>query len=224
MALCGSLALAAAGMSEVTFPDLTGRVLIDNERVLVTKYAVSPGRSTGHHAHSSPELLVYLKGGTLRSEQDGRSTLWRDGRVVWLNPSVEPGPGSRNVGASVIEFLEVMLKPPVAGRPSNSDFGYLSYPNVVGEDILDNDQVIVQRFAMKPGEWEGVHGHHPNTLYIFVKGAHWLSKTTNPPSEQRGNSPDGDVAWMAPVDISAGHQSGNVGSTTSDVIWIALKN
>jgi hypothetical protein len=28
---------------------------------------------------------------------------------------------------------------------------------------------------------------------------------------------------MAPVDISAGHQSGNVGSTTSDVVWIALK-
>jgi hypothetical protein len=60
--------------------------------------------------------------------------------------------------------------------------------------------------------------------YIFIKGGQWMSKTTNPPSEKVGNSPDGDVAWMPATALSAGHQSGNIGSTPSDVLWIALKN
>ena len=76
---------------------------------------------------------------------------------------------------------------------------------------------------MKLGQWEGVHAHHPNTLNIFIKGSQWLSSTTNPPSEIVGNSPDGDVGWMPAIDISAGHESGNTGSTPSDVVWIALK-
>jgi hypothetical protein len=122
--------------------------------------------------------------------------------------------------------MEVMLKPrsPPAGTASKTaDYGYLAYPNIPGEDVFENDRVIVQRFAMNPGEWEGVHGHHPNTLYIFIKGGRWMSRTTNPPSEIVGNSPDGDVAWMPATDLSVGHQSGNIGTKPSDVVWIALK-
>jgi len=91
------------------------------------------------------------------------------------------------------------------------------------EDVLENDRVIVQRFVMNPGQWEGVHAHHPNTLYIFITGGQWLSRTTNPPSQIVGNSPAGDVGWMPAIDLGAGHESGNTGKTPSDVVWIALK-
>jgi quercetin dioxygenase-like cupin family protein len=216
--------LATAGVP--SYSNLTGRVVLNDERVLVQAFRIQPGQSTGRHTHHDAELLVFLKGGVLKSEADGRATLWRNGRVVWLDPATSADEGSSNAGESPIELLEVILKPrsSKAGAASKkADSGYLAYPNIPGEDVFENDRVIVQRFAMNPGEWEGVHGHHPNTLYIFIKGGRWMSRTTNPPSEIVGNSPDGDVAWMSAIDISAGHQSGNIGATPSDVVWIALK-
>jgi mannose-6-phosphate isomerase-like protein (cupin superfamily) len=212
----------AAGIP--SYSNLTGRVVLNDERVLVQAFSIQPGQSTGRHTHHDAELLVFVKGGVLKSEADGRATLWRDGRR--LDPSTNEDQGSRNVSPTPIELMEVILKPrsPPAGTAfKEADYGYLAYPNIPGEDVLENDRVIVQRFAMNPGEWEGVHAHHPNTLYIFIKGGQWMSKTTNPPSEKVGNSPDGDVAWMPATDLSAGHQSGNVGTTPSEVLWIALK-
>jgi quercetin dioxygenase-like cupin family protein len=207
-----------------SFSELTGKVVLDNERVLVQAFTVDPGQSMGTHIHSQPQVLVFVHGGVLESESTGRSTLWKDGRAVWLPASEQPEEARRNVGAGSVEFIEVTLKR-VARRSKTkaSTYGYLSYPNVPGEDILENSQVIVQHFALEPGQWEGVHAHNPNTLYIFIKGGQWISKTTNPPSEIHGDSPDGDVGWMQAYDITAGHQSGNVGTATSDVVWIALK-
>jgi hypothetical protein len=43
------------------------------------------------------------------------------------------------------------------------------------------------------------------------------------PQPASGDSPDGTVGWMQAIDISEGHESGNVGTNPSDVIWIALK-
>jgi quercetin dioxygenase-like cupin family protein len=207
-----------------SFSELTGKVVLDNERVLVQAFTVGPGQSMGTHMHSQPQVLVFVHGGILRSESTGRSTLWKDGRAVWLPTSEQPEEARRNVGATPVDFIEVTLKQVARGlKAKASVYGYLAYPNVPGEDIFENSQVIVQRFALEPGQWEGVHAHNPNTLYIFIKGGQWISKTTNPPSEIHGDSPDGDVGWMQPYDITAGHQSGNVGTVKSDVVWIALK-
>jgi mannose-6-phosphate isomerase-like protein (cupin superfamily) len=226
-AVSGPVAAAPPATAGIpSYSNLTGRVVLNDKRVLVQAFSIQPGQSTGRHTHHDAELLVFVKGGLLKSEADGRATLWRDGRVVWLDPATSADEGSSNAGDAPIELMEVILKPwsPAAGAASKKvDYGFLAYPNIPGEDVLENDRVIVQRFAMNPGEWEGVHGHHPNTLYIFIKGGRWMSRTTNPPSETVGNSPDGDVAWMSAIDISAGHQSGNIGSTPSDVVWIALK-
>jgi mannose-6-phosphate isomerase-like protein (cupin superfamily) len=229
-ALVGVVGGAVAGQPLETGPsysNLTGRVVLSDERVLVQAFRIQPGQSTGRHTHRNAELLVFIKGGILKSEVDGRATLWKDGRVVWLDPSIKEDQGSRNAGPAPIEWMEVVLKPrsPLPDVASKqADYGYLAYPNIPSEDVLENDRVIVQRFVMKPGEWEGVHAHHPNTLYIFIKGGRWMSKTTNPPSELLGDSPDGDVAWMPATALSMGHQSGNIGTTMSEVVWIALKN
>jgi hypothetical protein len=34
---------------------------------------------------------------------------------------------------------------------------------------------------------------------------------------------DGEVGWMEAVDFSEGHESGNTGDTTIDLVWITLK-
>jgi quercetin dioxygenase-like cupin family protein len=211
-----------------SYAGLAGQIVLDNERVTATRFIMKPGQRTGRHSHPNAALIVYVKGGVLKSEATGRSVLWRDGRVDWQDASASEEESFRNAGTSTIQFVEVVLKPS-SSKESESKHVYehLNYPNIPTEDLLENDRVIVQRFQMKPGQWEGVHAHPANTMYIFVKGGaggHWVSQTTNPPSRVTGFSPDGDVGWMQPVAIEAGHQSSNTGTVASDTIWIALKD
>ncbi len=48
-----------------------------------------------------------------------------------------------------------------------------TYPNIPGRVLLENDKVVVQRFMFPPGQWEGVHAHPPNQLFINIKGGEW---------------------------------------------------
>ena len=78
----GLCAAASPALCEPTFAQLRGEVLLDNARVLVEKYVVLPGQSTGRQSHPGDQLLVFIKGGVLTSRATGRSTLWRDGREI----------------------------------------------------------------------------------------------------------------------------------------------
>jgi hypothetical protein len=207
------------------FAGIEATTALQNERVIVRRFIVQPGQSTGREAHGPHQLLVFIKGGVLKSNATARASLWPDGRVVWLD---RPGhdEGSTNTGQRPIEVLWIVMRP-VAGRAnaaSRSAWGYLSYPNVAGEDVLENDWVIVQRFKLKPGEWEGVHPHNPNTFYIFIKGGEWLSKSRAHPEGVPGTADDGAVAWMDAIDLGEQHQSGNTGTRESEVVWVALKH
>ena len=234
LSLVGFTALPiGASAAQVTTDDpsyagLTGEVLLDNPRVLVQKFTVPPRQSTGRHLHPADQLLVFIKGGVLRSEATQRRTLWRDGRVVWQNASDPADAGSTNVGATAIEMDLVTFKPVMQSAGSASElkpkYQYLNYPNVPGEDLLENDQVIVQRFTVKPGQWEGVHAHCPDMLYINIKGGRWAGKTyTRPERPDPQPSPDGEVGWMPTIDVSVGHQSHNIGKNPIDLVWVTLK-
>jgi predicted metal-dependent enzyme (double-stranded beta helix superfamily) len=216
-----------------TYADPRGEVLLDNNRVVVQKFLVQPGQSTGPHSHPADQLLVFIKGGILKSA-DGRSTLWKDGRVRWESAADRSDTGGTNVGPTPIEMVSVTLKPVAsATRPVTSateapekkpKYRYLNYPNIPGEDLLENDWVIVQRFVVNPGQWEGVHGHHPDMLYIHVKGGQWAARSKSEPEHAySAPSPDGEVGWMPTIDISEGHESGNVGKNPIDLIWVTLK-
>jgi hypothetical protein len=206
------------------YANLTGTMVLENDRVLVERFIIEPGRATGNHVQTGQQLLVFVKGGVL--SKAGRSIFWPDGRVVWLQ---DPGhdEGSTNAGSAPIELLWITLKPIVSSHAADNaqkpKYGYLNYPNVPGEDVLENDQVIVQRFRMNPGEWEGIHSHNPNTFYIFIKGGQWLSKSKKHPEGVPGSAADGLVAWMDTIDLSEEHQSGNTGTNSTDVVWVALK-
>ena len=137
--------------------------------------------------------------------------------------------GSTNTGRAPIELVWVTLKraESASRRVASGQkpkYGYLNYPNIPGEDVLENGQVIVQRFKMNPGEWEGIHAHNPNTFYIFIKGGQWVSKSKEHPQGVPGSAADGLVAWMDTIDMSEEHQSGNTGTNSTEVVWVALKN
>ncbi|MGO9037800.1 MAG: hypothetical protein ACLPX1_01980 [Steroidobacteraceae bacterium] len=219
-------ATAAAVKTAPTFANLQGEVVLENPRVLVQKFLIEPGQSTGLHTHPGNQLLVFIKGGVLRSES-GRSTLWKDGRVLWQTAADRADDGSTNTGSTPIEIICVNLKPVAPGAPpagGKPKYQYLNYPNIPGEDLLENDFVIVQRFVVNPGQWEGVHAHHPDMLYIHIKGGQWAARSKREPEHPYPEaSPDGEVGWMATIPLSEGHESGNIGKNPIDLIWVTLK-
>ena len=212
-----------------TYANLQGETLLDNARVIAQKFVIEPGQSTGRHSHPGDQLAVFIKGGVLTSRTSRRSTLWRDGRVLWQNATDPADDGSTNSGTTPIEMLWVTLKPvatrsPAAASGHNAKYHYLNYPNIPGEDLLENELVIVQRFTVNPGQWEGVHAHHPDMLYIHVKGGQWATRSKSEPEHAYPEpSPDGEVGWMPTIDISEGHESGNIGIHPIDLIWVTLK-
>ena len=233
MAMAAESAPAAAAPSTPYGPryaNLQGEVLLDNPRVFVQKFIVQPGQSTGRRTQPGDQLLVFIKGGVLTSHATGRSTLWREGRVVWHAAADGVDEGSTNTGSTPIEMIWVTLKPvasPGAAAPAAAaapKYRYLNYPNIPGEDLLENDLVIVQRFTVNPGQWEGVHAHHPDMLYIHIRGGQWAARSNREPEHAYPSpSPDGEVGWMPTIDIGEGHQSGNVGKNPIDLIWVTLK-
>ncbi|MGC1521190.1 MAG: hypothetical protein WA803_06585, partial [Steroidobacteraceae bacterium] len=72
--------------------------------------------------------------------------------------------------------------------------------------------------------WEGVHAHHPDMLYIHIKGGQWAARSKHEAEHPYPQpSPDGEVGWMPTIDISVGHESGNIGKQPIDLIWVTLK-
>jgi quercetin dioxygenase-like cupin family protein len=211
----------------MTYADLHGEVVLDNERVVVQKFVIQPGQSTGPGTSAADQLLVFIKGGVLKSAA-GRSTLWKDGRVQWRSAAEPSDAGAVNAGTTPIEIICVSLKPVVspAKLPANGPkYRYLNYPNIPGEDLLENEQVIVQRFVVNPGQWEGVHAHHPDMLYIHIKGGQWAARSKSEPEHAYpAPSPDGEVGWMPTIDISEGHESRNIGKEPIDLVWVTLKH
>ncbi len=96
------------------------------------------------------------------------------------------------------------------------------YPEIPGELLLENDKMVVQRFIIQPGQYEGIHRHPPDQLYIHVKGGEWTVKYGD--DSTTSNSPDGEIGWSdTAVDMSALHESGNTGDEPIDLIWVTLK-
>ena len=103
----------------------------------------------------------------------------------------------------------------------------LTYPkldNSGGEVLLENEHVVVQRFVVGPGEWEGIHAHPGNQVYVHVKGGEWSGLSGGRPTYSGSVSEDGSVGWMDPIPLSEGHESGNTGDTPIDLIWVTLKD
>ena len=188
-------ASAADAQPRQAYAKNPGELLIDNERIVVQKFVFQPGESEGPHTHPGNQLLVYIKGGTWTSNPGQRSTRWTDGRVVWQDEVRGAGdhPAMTNTGNAPIEVLWVTLKPTASNAARRKDL-HVNYPNIPGEDLLENDLVIVQRFLVKPGEFEGVHEHPGNQLYVHIKDGKWEVQIEHPPDASPGRRRAGSTA------------------------------
>ena len=103
----------------------------------------------------------------------------------------------------------------------------LNYPNLADPDgrvVLSNDKVVLQRLVVPAGEWEGVHSHPGNQLYVHIRGGEWSGRLGGEIEYWGIESPDGEIGWMDAIPLSAGHNSGNTGDTPIDLIYITLKS
>ena len=99
---------------------------------------------------------------------------------------------------------------------------HIYYPNIPGELLLDNDKLVVQSFIIEPGQWEGIHRHPADQLYIHVKGGEWTVKYGD--DAETSLSPDGGIGWSdTSTELDAMHESGNTGDEPIDLIWVTLK-
>jgi len=101
--------------------------------------------------------------------------------------------------------------------------GQQEYPNVEGETLLEDDRVVVQRFVLEPGEWEGIHEHPEHQLVIVLNSTEELVYRFRG-SERVFERPEDDTVrafWRpGPVVMSDEHESGNMG--TRPLEWIAI--
>lgn len=203
------------------YAELTGTELLDNEFVHVQRLVLAPGRATGRPLHRGRSLQVFIRGGVLKAGESGREVLWKDGRVAWHATPAADERGWINAGDAAIETIWVSVKGSGAG-PRRA--AWLDYPNIPGEDLLENDDLIVQRFVVGPGQWEGVHPHGPGMLYIHIKGGVWAARSHREAEHLYDHVyADGEVGWMAQIGIDEGHESGNAGTEPIDLIWVTLK-
>jgi predicted metal-dependent enzyme (double-stranded beta helix superfamily) len=99
------------------------------------------------------------------------------------------------------------------------------YPNIEGDTILEDDRVIVQRFVLEPGQWEGIHEHPEHQLVIVLNSTDELTyrfRGTDTVIPSPDDAPEEISAFWrpGPVVLSDEHESGNTG--TRPLEWIAI--
>lgn len=214
----------------LSYPNLEnsgGEVLLENEHVVVQRFIVGPGEWEGLHDHPGNQVYVHVKGGKWSGRAGGKPTYTgshsEDGAVGWMDEiPLSEEHESGNTGEDPIDLIWVTLKDDAPIAP-DAQHAPLAYPNVPLELLLENDRVIVQRVQIEPGQWEGAHAHPGNQLYVHIKGGIWSARENGVQTPPFPYSDTGSVGWMDAIDQSVGHESGNTGDTTIDLVWITLK-
>ena len=207
----------------MTADDGLAEAVLQNAWVRVHRRRVDHRQSVFPPTPVPRSLAVFVRGGVARHAATGRAVEWPDGSVVWLDRIARTGERWINHDAHAMHVVLVDLLGPAASADGTPP-APLDYPNVPGQDLLDDEAVIVQRFRIPPGTWEGIHAHGERTLYVHVHGGQWAVRSRSEPQYvYPERSPDGEVDWMTPIALAEGHESGNVGDEPIDIVWITIK-
>ena len=131
----------------------------------------------------------------------------------------------KNKLAFILVLLANFLFAPNSNSENLSKY-LLNYPNLDdpdGEVIFNNEYVVLQRLVVGPGEWEGVHSHPGNQIYVHIKGGYWSGRMHGELEYEKEFSPDGSVGWMGAIPIEDLHDSGNSGDNPIELIYVTLK-
>ncbi len=84
--------------------------------------------------------------------------------------------------------------------------------------LLDNEQVRVLEYRLKPGQKEGMHSHSTGIVYGFTAAKTKSTSLDGKITEGTGKA--GDVFWRNPTT----HMLENIGTTDVHALAVELKN
>ena len=220
--------IPAIGITEqqvgVVYPDIPGELLLENEYVVVQRFTIEPGQWEGIHSHPGNQIAVRVKGGLWAGRRGGREVYRmtepsEDGSVGWQRAiDLSEQHDSGNVGGTPIDLVWITLKS--CGAVSSHVVGQF-YPNVPGKMLFENERVLVQRFVTQPGQWQGVHSHPGNQVFVHIRGGEWTVRRGA--RETVSYSENGSAGWWEHVNLSEEHDTANTGDTPIEHILVNLK-
>lgn len=211
----------------LTYPNLDdpdGRVVLSNEHVVLQRLVVPAGEWEGVHSHPGNQIYVHIKGGEwsgrLGGEIEYRASLDEDGSVGWMDAiPLSAGHDSGNTGDTDIDLIYVTLKDDSPVSPDIAEMPQ-TYPHIPLEMLLENDQMIVQRAKIEPGQWTGPHSHPGNQVYVQITGGNWSERRDSMQSSQSAYREAGSVGW---IDAGEAHDVGNIGDTPIDLVLVTIR-
>lgn len=214
----------------LTYPNLEnsdGEVVLTNDHVVLQRLLVGPGEWEGIHSHPGNQIYVHIKGGEWSGRLGGKSEysgiVSPDGEVGWMDAiPLSAGHESGNTGDTPIDLIYVTLKDEAPIAPEVEHAPQI-YTNIPLELVLENDRMIVQRMQVEPGQWTGIHSHSGNQVYVHIKGGIWSERRGGVQSAPSPLLKAGSVGWIDAIDLSQGHEMGNTGDTTIDLVLVTLK-
>lgn len=214
----------------LTYPNLEdsdGEVVLTNDYVVLQRLVVPAGKWEGIHSHPGNQIYVHIKGGEWSGRLGGKpeysAIVDEDGSVGWMDAiPLVAGHDSGNTGDAPIDLIYVTLKKAAPIAPEIEHAPQI-YPNIPLESLLENHRMIVQRVRVEPGRWTGIHSHPGNQIYIHIKGGTWSERRHGVQSKQAAFMQAGSVGWLDALDLSDGHDMGNTGDTTIEVVLVTIK-
>jgi hypothetical protein len=136
--------------------------LIDNERVTVWDATATKDDPSPVSAHKGQFLTVYLVGAEGGRHKVGDVVLSKPGESKFL-------PGER---AMVVELKDH----PVPPIPNPTTY-QLAFPRPHAQKVLENDRILVWKYAWTPGEPTPVHFHDKDVVVLYMEDTALKSTT-----------------------------------------------
>ena len=96
-----------------SYPNITGTVLLENDKVVVQRFTFPPGKWEGVHSHPAGQIYIHIKGGewTVRFGDEYEKGYSETGSVGWYGPvALSADHESVNSGTEPIDLIWVTLK------------------------------------------------------------------------------------------------------------------
>jgi len=95
------------------YPNIPGKVLLENDKVVVQRFIFPPGKWEGVHSHPPGQVYIHIKGGewTVRFGDHIEKGFSETGSVGWYGPvELSANHESVNSGDEPIDLIWVTLK------------------------------------------------------------------------------------------------------------------
>lgn len=103
----------AAPQCKQSYPNIPGKVLLENDRFIVQRFIFPPGQWEGVHAHPPHQIYIHIKGGKwkVRYGQRVQNVDSPTGSAGFFGPvSLGEDHESMNAGSEPIDLIWVTLK------------------------------------------------------------------------------------------------------------------